>query len=124
MSVCRALPRQTLEAKTRAFMLHYPRAIRKLGPLVHFWSMRFEAKHGFFKRVSHVTCNFKNICKTQAYRHQMMMCYTLLSGQMFNHDFVVGPGCTLLLGTIDNFEEVKSGFDGEAVSQKCICQTG
>lgn len=45
----------------------------------------------------------------------MMMCYTLLSGQIFNHDFEVGPGCTSLLGTIKNFEEVKSGFDGVAV---------
>lgn len=71
------------------FMLHYPGAIMKLGPLVHFWSMRFEAKHGFFKHVSHITCNFRNICKTQAYRHQMMMCYTLLSGQLFCHDFEV-----------------------------------
>lgn len=30
------------------FMVHYPNAILKLGPLVQFWSMRFEAKHGFF----------------------------------------------------------------------------
>nr|XP_054591281.1 uncharacterized protein LOC129155120 isoform X1 [Nothobranchius furzeri]XP_054591300.1 uncharacterized protein LOC129155133 isoform X1 [Nothobranchius furzeri]XP_054591301.1 uncharacterized protein LOC129155133 isoform X1 [Nothobranchius furzeri]XP_054591321.1 uncharacterized protein LOC129155141 isoform X1 [Nothobranchius furzeri]XP_054591322.1 uncharacterized protein LOC129155141 isoform X1 [Nothobranchius furzeri]XP_054591360.1 uncharacterized protein LOC129155163 isoform X1 [Nothobranch len=97
------------------FMLHYPRAIRKLGPVVHFWSMRFEAKHGFFKRVSHVTCNFRNICKTQAYRHQIMMCYTLLSGQMFCHEFEVGPGYTKLLGTIEDFEKVKSGFEGVAV---------
>ncbi|XP_032366042.1 uncharacterized protein LOC116684672 [Etheostoma spectabile] len=93
------------------FMLHYPRAIRKLGPIVHFWSMRFEAKHGFFKRVSHVTCNFRNICKTQAYRHQIMMCYTLLSGQMFSHEFEVGPGCVTLLGTIEDFGKV-SGFEG------------
>lgn len=62
------------------FMTHYPGAVMKLGPLLHFWSMRFEAKHAFFKQVSHVTCNFRNICKTQAFKHQMMMCYTLLSG--------------------------------------------
>ncbi len=43
------------------FMLHYPGAIRKLGPLVRFWAMRFEAKHGFFKMLSHITCNFRNI---------------------------------------------------------------
>lgn len=44
-----------------------------------------------------------------------MMCYSLLSGQMFNHDFEVGPGCTNLLGTIEDFEKVKSRFDGIAV---------
>lgn len=94
------------------FMLHYPGAIRKLGPLVQFWCMRFEAKHGFFKRLSHITCNFSNICKTQAFRHQMMLCYTLLSGKMFSHDFEVGPGYTTLLGSIEGFEKVKCGFEG------------
>ena len=96
------------------FMVHYASTIRTLGPVVHFWSMRFEAKHSFFKQVSHVNCNFRNICKTQAYRHQIMMCYTLLSGQLFNHNFEVGPGHTDLLGTIDDFEKVKCGFDGIA----------
>ncbi len=31
------------------FMVHYPACIRKIGPLVHMWSMRFEAKHKVFK---------------------------------------------------------------------------
>lgn len=30
------------------FMLHYPKCIRKIGPLLHVWCMRFEAKHNFF----------------------------------------------------------------------------
>lgn len=77
--------------------------------------MRFEAKHSFFKQLSCMTCNFRNICKTQAYRHQIMMCYTLLSGQLFNHNFEVGPGQTNLLGTIDDFEKLKCGFDGIAI---------
>lgn len=29
------------------FMLHYPRCIRKIGPLLHVWCMRFEAKHRY-----------------------------------------------------------------------------
>ncbi|KAJ8333469.1 hypothetical protein SKAU_G00414770 [Synaphobranchus kaupii] len=45
-------PEQHLNPKHH-FMVHYPGAIRALGPIVHFWAMRFEAKHGFFKRVSH-----------------------------------------------------------------------
>ena len=28
-------------------MTHYPRQIRMLGPLVRYWTMRFEAKHCF-----------------------------------------------------------------------------
>ncbi|XP_050988379.1 uncharacterized protein LOC127179124 [Labeo rohita] len=29
-------------------MMHYPRCIRNIGPIVHMWSMRFESKHNFF----------------------------------------------------------------------------
>ena len=30
-------------------MIHYPSVIRKIGPLLHVWTMRYEAKHIFFK---------------------------------------------------------------------------
>lgn len=93
------------------FMVHYPNAILKLGPLIQFWSMRFEAKHGFFKRISHVTCNFKNICKTMAFRHQMMQCYSLLSGSVFKSETEVGPGHSTLLAVMDGFGNVQSGIE-------------
>ena len=90
------------------FMVHYPQAIRKLGPLMHLWSMRFEAKHNFFKRVSHITCNFRNICKTMAYRHQMQLCYHFLSGSVLSHTTEVGPGPSTFLSTIDGFKEIQN----------------
>ena len=31
------------------YMIHYPECIRQIGPLVHVWTMRYEAKHKFFK---------------------------------------------------------------------------
>ncbi|KAL1255350.1 hypothetical protein QQF64_013411 [Cirrhinus molitorella] len=92
------------------FILHYPHAIRRLGPLVHYWSMRFEAKHGFFKRLAHITCNFKNICKTMAFRHQMLLCYSLLSEHLFTHHKEVGPGCTTTLASIEGFDQVCHRF--------------
>lgn len=60
-------------------------------------------------------CNFPKIYKTQAYRHQIMVCYTLLSGQMFSHRLEVEPGSTRLLGAVDDFEKVTSGFEGISV---------
>ncbi|GAA6087514.1 uncharacterized protein LOC116684672 [Tachysurus ichikawai] len=41
-----------------------------------------------------------------------MLCYTLLSGKMFSHDFEFGPGYTTFLTSVDNFEKVKCGFEG------------
>lgn len=54
------------------FMIHYPECIRQIGPLVHVWSMRYEAKHKFFK--SSIK-NFKNITKSLAKKHQIAVAY-------------------------------------------------
>lgn len=50
---------------------------------MHVWTMRFEAKHHFFKKVVHDTQNFKNVLKTLAVRHQNMMAYHLGSASFF-----------------------------------------
>lgn len=53
-------------------MIHYPRCIRKIGPLIHMWCMRFEGKHRFFKKS---VKNFKNITKTLAKKHQNQLTF-------------------------------------------------
>lgn len=45
--------------------------IENSGPLLHMMIMRFEAKHNFSKRRSHIICNFKNIAFSLASRHQL-----------------------------------------------------
>ncbi len=82
------------------FLLHYPRAIRKIGPLKQFWTMRFEARHNFFKQLSHIVCNFKNMCKTMAFRNQMMLCYRLLTESIFSKNTEFGPGHGSFLAAI------------------------
>lgn len=63
------------------FVLHYPDMILAYGPLIHFWCMRFEAKHNYFKTLVHVVRNFKNLTLTLAGRHQMMQTCHMLSGK-------------------------------------------
>ncbi|XP_033122724.1 uncharacterized protein LOC117121598, partial [Anneissia japonica] len=85
------------------FMTHYPRQIRMLGPIVHYWVMRFEAKHGFFKRLGHIVCNFRNILKTLSYRHQMYFCYSMMGAKdLVNRDQEVGPGSSVLVASFAN----------------------
>ncbi|XP_023198103.1 uncharacterized protein LOC111610076 [Xiphophorus maculatus] len=63
------------------FLEHYPHLIRQFGPLVALWSMRFEAKHSFFKRVARNIKCFKNVLCSLAERHQYQMAHHLhLSG--------------------------------------------
>lgn len=57
------------------YLEHYPALIRKFGPLVSLWTMRFEAKHSYFKQIiRHSNC-FKNVPLSLAVKHQLMMSY-------------------------------------------------
>lgn len=42
------------------YLEQYLVLIKKFGPLIEFWTIRFEAKYLFFKKVVHNTGNFKN----------------------------------------------------------------
>ena len=53
------------------FMRHYATQTRKFGPLVHCWTMKFEAKRQYFTTISKLNKCRKNICLTLAKRHQM-----------------------------------------------------
>lgn len=52
------------------FLEHYPYLIRKFGPLVALWTMRFEAKHSYFKRVVRKIRCLKNVLLSLSQRHQ------------------------------------------------------
>lgn len=67
-------PEQKLTPKHH-FVEQYRDLIRGFGPLVSLWTMRFEAKHSFFKQVVRYTKNFRNVLKSLASKHQMMMAY-------------------------------------------------
>lgn len=52
-------------------MIHYLRILIQNGPLIYFWSMRFESKHREFKKVFVSTSCKINILKTIDIRHQL-----------------------------------------------------
>lgn len=105
-------PERNLRPKHH-FMLHYPRAIREVGPMNQFWAMRFEAKHNFFKRIAHITCNFKNIAKTLAHRHQMNLCFQMMSGKSLkDKELEIGPGSAVLLASLDHSEIISTALGG------------
>ena len=57
------------------FLIHYPTLIKKFGPLIYLWTLRFEAKHSYFKGlINQIKC-WKNITYTLAKRHQYLQCY-------------------------------------------------
>lgn len=54
------------------FAEHYLQLIKAFGPLVLLWTMRFEAKHHFFKKLVRQTCCFRNIVKSKVQVHVRM----------------------------------------------------
>ena len=72
---------------------HYYIYYCRFGPLVNHWTMRFEAKHNFFKKMANNIGNFINLPYTLAVRHQYLQCYYHLSGdELFEHTQEIGPG--------------------------------
>ena len=53
------------------YMTHYPYLMRQCGPLIKLWTMRFENKHQFFKRIANRCKIFINITKLLSERHQL-----------------------------------------------------
>ena len=69
----------------------------RFGPLVRFWTMRFEAKHQYFKSLASRMGNFINITYSLAVRQQCYQCYVLQSQSGFCAKHLkVGKGILLL----------------------------
>lgn len=77
------------------YLIHYPSLIQKYGPLFRLWAMRFEAKHQYFKVISHKIHNFKNISHSLAMRHQYLQCFSFTYDE--NADISISAGCCQVL---------------------------
>ena len=65
----------------------------RFGPIVHFWCMRYEAKHCHFKRMASIIGNFTNLPYTLAKRHQLQMCYSMVNSAIYlNQETSFGKG--------------------------------
>ena len=93
------------------FISHYAQLTRSFGPLVQYSTLRFEAKHSFFKRVVRECRNFKNVCKMLAVRHQRLQCYLFASGSLFRRtEFVVKNGTLVPLTFWPPFFQLLQNF--------------
>lgn len=71
------------------FLMHYPRLLMAYGPLIHVSCLQFEAKHQYFKNIARTSCNFKNIAKTLARRHQMRQCWEQANSKCLGKKFML-----------------------------------
>ena len=64
--------------------------------MIVYWTIRFEAKHHYFKQLATIIGNFINICFSLAERHQLHQCYVQLNTSSLPGEQVeLGPGMCL-----------------------------
>lgn len=92
------------------FLVHYPRILLLLGPVVKFWCMRFESFHQLIKRNANSSNNAKNLLKTVAKKQALKMCETV-------HNFTYQDNVTF--GDILNCK-TKNYFPDKRLNEQCI----
>lgn len=76
------------------FFSHYPDLYLMFGPLIFMWTLAFEHRHQFFKRVSKICRNFINLAHLLAYKFQLLQAY-LSMGPLFPEEPVFSHSCPL-----------------------------
>lgn len=92
-------------------LVHFPTIVLKSGPLIGMSCMRYELKNSFFKRSAHVVCNFTNICRTLAYRHQQHALHSLLSNSHMRNIACVSRHTLLMATSLDFCDVLLSRFE-------------
>lgn len=80
--------------------------MNEIGPLALSSCLKFEMKHGFFKRCAHIVCNFKNIPKSLANSHQYYMAYVSLTNLRRNSSIQNGSGIVLPISDIPQLADL------------------
>ena len=91
-------PEEVVKPKSH-FLLHYPYMIKVFGPLVK--TLRFEAKHSFFKSSIGLSKNRKNIFQSMAKKHQRFMYLHYQNQNLLSHEEPVAT--CLKKKTIESF---------------------
>ena len=80
----------------------------RFGPLINYWTTRFEAKHKYFKHLANVIGNFTNICYSLSLRHQFRQCYLSLNSDGVD-DVEVSPGMLHFMMISHSFNHIFIG---------------
>lgn len=71
------------------YLSHYPLLFIIFGPLIRVWTLRFESKHTFFKRMIRFIRNFINVTKTLSQKHELLQSY-LRQGADLRNEIEIG----------------------------------
>lgn len=80
--------------------------------MYRLWCMRFEQKHQRYKRLMHISGNFKNVSKTTAVRHQHDVASRLLLNKADGDEVKAGKGEVTVLKQLTNGAVIDAALGG------------
>ncbi|KAE8747910.1 hypothetical protein FOCC_FOCC005298 [Frankliniella occidentalis] len=98
---------QLIREHHNLFQEIYPEIIRKFGPLVLYWCVRYEARHLFFKVIATISHNYKNVLKTLMEVFQLKVA---ADKQQDRRQLIMGKRGTKF-DTVDNFPHCQLFID-------------
>ncbi|XP_034249707.1 uncharacterized protein LOC117650399 [Thrips palmi] len=101
-------------------LLHYIWLMRKFGPAVLYWCMRYEGKHALAKRFGTIVCNHKNLPVSFLDIQQMYQCAELmdLDTEVLNEIFI-SKGSLKVAGECPHFNALSvHGINEEEVLEE------
>lgn len=106
-------------------MVHYPRIMKNVGPLIHMSSMRFESKHRLSKLAANVVASRVNISKTLAIKNQLKFCNRLLSKKGILANVTCGASTELhsIFEIIPNFDTITAKLQKYNIFRKNVIST-
>lgn len=90
------------------FIVHYPRLLRRLGPLKHLSCFRFEAKHKQFKENAKAIRSRRNCPYTLALKHKLILSHRFLSKKGFSDRLSLGPTLRQKLTNLPDYLDFKN----------------
>lgn len=83
------------------YLTHYGDLTRKFGPLIRCWTMRFENKHQYFKKIIKHLPNFINVTKSLAEKHQLLQA-SFTNCNLFDDYVVLKKHTNFNINTVPN----------------------
>jgi len=84
--------------------VHYPDIMKKIEPLCHIWSMRFESKHRESKMTATSITSRKYICYTLTLKHQLKLAYRIILQNILSSEIHYGNVINISNDTINDIK--------------------
>ena len=105
-------------------LLHYPRAIRQLGPLCQYTSMRPEGKHKPLKSWAKSCHNYKNIARTLATKHQEAQALNMLKEENIERKSIdILQQNVIRLSELTNGEHISTLLGKQCDTEVVLCES-